>query len=1066
MYSFHRMLYAVRETQPVYNFHRMLYAVLMLSLASLCARAQPVSPGDPVADPAGVVTVGSVRFTILTEALVRMEYRPPGSNPPFEDRQTMLVWQRKLPVPAFTHSVNSSTGAVQIATDSFVLTYTGTGSEPFTADNLQVQLLRPAVNRSGSAPGLWHAGMSSAGDAGNLYGTFHTLDTLGGVQNMNCTVYDVDGEVNNNPTIPHYPCDFGLVSTSGWALVDDSRTAVIEADDQWVHSQTAGVCDPAPPPAAGPLTECTRGQFNAADEDTCTAAGCCWLLAPVGATQLNLYYSASRQDHFTDATCAGCDGAGYVLLHSQGWAVNAAINSSDAVTIPLNLYWNGSPSPSSRSGRARGGHGGGHGVGGAGGDNVVSTLPPAQPGYNFVRVQGYIYSPALPQPPNTNAVKLYYNAALLDHYTTASAADEADAQAKNYSLVSLLGYMPAPAANPPNVTGDACMQRSGSTDWYLFTHGADYAGALRDFTAIAGAIPIPRRHWAGISWSRWGNELTQDVMYQQVANLSAASFPCDTFITDMQWHLKPDWTGWTWDPVAFPNHTYYLQFLHEHGLQTALNLHDAQGVQSYELRYAAMASANGIDPASNVTVAFDIANQTYADTLHKLVLEPLMAEGVDFWWTDWQQGLPGVSSIANMVPTMLLNHYRFANWSAPGSSLRGIHHSRYGGLGSHRYPSMFGGDVQQAWESLGFMVYFTATAANVGVQWGHEIMRDGGSPTDNSELFTRVIQFGAFSPTFTMWGNSGQDDNIWFMQEPFITASQIAMSDRNRLLPYRYTEHAKSFVSGVAPIHPMYYDYPWEPAAYSSVAAGQYMLGSDMLVAPIATPADSSTGLSSVDLWLPPGRNWVEWAAAHTVYTGGQVLRNYTADIYTVPAFVAGGSILPLLPYASSITFGIASQQYSAIEWTIYPGADASGSSATWLYEDDGFSNDYKSGVYANTTASYSTGSGSGGTSCVNALLGPTTGSYTGMIASRNYTLVLLATPAPPATVTADGVALPQSPTDGQQGTWFTRLPAATRECICCQPLPQRSRPCRCARQFYDATGSEDGDLTSGSGGM
>lgn len=78
---------------------------------------------------------------------------------------------------------------------------------------------------------------------------------------------------------------------------------------------------------------------------------------------------------------------------------------------------------------------------------------------------------------------------------------------------------------------------------------------------------------------------------------------------------------------------------------------------------------------------------------------------------------------------------------------RGTQHSRYAGRGDHRHATAFGGDVAQTWESLRFMIYFTATAANAPLcYWGHEMMRNGGGEGDAAELYTRVNQFGAWSP--------------------------------------------------------------------------------------------------------------------------------------------------------------------------------------------------------------------------------------------------------------------------------------------------------------------------------
>lgn len=105
------------------------------------------------------------------------------------------------------------------------------------------------------------------------------------------------------------------------------------------------------------------------------------------------------------------------------------------------------------------------------------------------------------------------------------------------------------------------------------------------------------------------------------------------------------------------------------------------------------------------------------------MLQPLNKQGLDFWWTDWQQGMRGVLDVSGLNPTMMLNHYRFTRVNptiAPvpgGGTLRGQILSRFGGLGAHRYAVGFGGDVQQSWESLQFMVYFTSTASNVLFGW-------------------------------------------------------------------------------------------------------------------------------------------------------------------------------------------------------------------------------------------------------------------------------------------------------------------------------------------------------------
>lgn len=570
---------------------------------------------------------------MLTASLIRFEH---SRSHDFNNQQTTVVWNRNLPVPKF--AVSRDATHINITTEALAVYY---GNDDGQNYDLVIRVLTPSV--LSPAP-VWTPKLNSNNDSGNLFGTFHTLDTLSGMQNLNCSQLDMSAGSTN--VIPYYPCVMGLISRSGWATWDDSRSPVF-GDDDWVHPQLRGQCD-----INATRTACFPGVWSPTSPDACEAAGCCWDAQPI---TLNLYYSSQRHDHFTDASCVGCDGSGYVFVRHQG----NVVQFSDDTTIPLNLFWN--PTPSN----------------GRGGSNVVSTTSPGA-GYTFVRVQGYIFREGQ-QPANTHAVKLWVNHALLDYYTTMCAADEADAAASGFVFVSLLGYCFPYTSVPPL---PSCFQRSGNVDLYFFGHGKRYMDALADYALIAGRIPIPRKHFLGMSWSKWGNSLTQDVTYHQVLALQNASIPLDTYIFDMNWHLKPQWTGWTWDPVQYPAHKDLLAWLHDRALATGANLHDAQGVMWMEAQYAAMARANGIDPTTSDAVPFNIANKTYSDTLHDIVLAPLAEEGLDFWWTDFQQGLPGVADVTGLTPTWLLNHVRFMGNSS--SSRRGLIHSRFGGMGSHR----------------------------------------------------------------------------------------------------------------------------------------------------------------------------------------------------------------------------------------------------------------------------------------------------------------------------------------------------------------------------------------------
>ena len=449
----------------------------------------------------------------------------------------------------------------------------------------------------------------------------------------------------------------------------------------------------------------------------------------------------------------------------------------------------------------------------------------------------------------------------------------------------------------------------------------------------------------------------------------------------MNWHLKTTgWTGYTWDTKMYPNHTELLDWLHSQDIFTAANLHDASGVSHLEQRSVAMIAAlcNRTTVRASGDVPNHVTNQMYMTALHDQILAPLALEGLDFWWTDWQQQLlgwapgppdalaVGSTDMATPVnPTMLFNHYRTFNPQPlhpsimakirPKAILRGATHSRFGGLGGHRYPTQFGGDVTQSWSSLDFFPYHVSTAANVLVSyWAEEIMNGQGSVV-NQQLFTRVIQFGAWSPVFTTWGNKNNPNNLWTDHDfppPYRNASQLALAHRAMTLPYRYTLAHEATSTGLSPTRPMYYDWPWEPSAYDTNASGrQFMLGESMLVAPVtsalscgsgptqASPKlpNCSSGVATTRLWLPDAsENWLPAFnnSPALPHSAGAGVVNVSSNLSQVPVYVRRGAVLPTLPYATAIKHGSASRAFDPLTWVVY--GPTSGGGSGYALEDDG----------------------------------------------------------------------------------------------------------------------------------
>ncbi len=478
--------------------------------------------------------------------------------------------------------------------------------------------------------------------------------------------------------------------------------------------------------------------------------------------------------------------------------------------------------------------------------------------------------------------------------------------------------------------GSFAERRPGNADLYLFGYGRDYKAALKAFYAITGPQPLLPRYALGNWWSRYHAYSAQEYL-ALMDRFSLEGVPFSVAVLDMDWHVSAvdpkfgsGWTGYTWNRDLFPDPEAFLRALRARNLRVTLNTHPADGIRAFEDAYPAVAARLGIDPDSGLPAVFDPTDPAFLSAYLEEVHHPLEAQGVDFWWLDWQQGT--TSSVPGLDPLWLLNHMHYldagrpratnppataapepgdapaAPGDAPAASgdapragapppRRALTFSRYAGLGSHRYPVGFSGDSVISWESLDFQPHFTATASNAGYGWwSHDI---GGHMygVKDEELATRWVQFGVFSPIMRLHSTRSPFNS----KEPwrYGPVAEKVMTHwlrlRHRLVPYLATMNVRAHTQGEPLIQPMYYDHPWEQIAYE--VRNQYRFGSELLVAAITTPGDRGTGLGRVGTWLPEG----VWFDVFTglAYRGGRPVTMHR-NLESIPVLMRAGSVLPL----------------------------------------------------------------------------------------------------------------------------------------------------------------------------
>ncbi len=511
-------------------------------------------------------------------------------------------------------------------------------------------------------------------------------------------------------------------------------------------------------------------------------------------------------------------------------------------------------------------------------------------------------------------------------------------------ILSRQGYAAIDDSNAFVLTEDHFVEprRSGTHDIYYFGYGHDYKQALRDFYHLTGPTPMLPRQVLGNWWSRYWRYSEKEYK-DLMTRFKTEDIPFSVSVIDMDWHVTdiPErygsgWTGYTWNRDLFPDPRGFLQWLKDDDRMVTLNLHPADGVRGFEEAYEAMAVAMGVDPESDVRIPFDFSDRTFIENYFTKLHHPHEADGVDFWWIDWQQGAN--SKMKGLDPLWMLNHYHALDIARDGN--RPLIFSRYAGPGSHRYPVGFSGDTIISWASLQFQPYFTATASNIGYGWwSHDIGGHQRGEKDD-ELSTRWLQYGVFSPIMRLHSTM----SIFNGKEPWRYSTDAAnvmknyLRLRHQLVPYIYTMNARNHFDGLPLVSPMYYEHPEDDQAYN--VPNQFYFGTELIVAPMVTPMHRKLHMTSTTAWLPEGE-WFDFFNGHR-YRGGKQIRlfRYLED---QGVLAKAGAIVPLGRHLEQSN---ALHNPEDLEVVVFPGA----SNRFTLFEDDSTGVAHRDGVNVETT--------------------------------------------------------------------------------------------------------------------
>jgi alpha-glucosidase len=271
--------------------------------------------------------------------------------------------------------------------------------------------------------------------------------------------------------------------------------------------------------------------------------------------------------------------------------------------------------------------------------------------------------------------------------------------------------------------------------------------------------------------------------------------------------------------------------------------------------------------------------------------------------------------------------------------------------GGQRYAATWTGDNSSSWNHLRLA---TPMIENLGLSGfaftGADVGGYAGSPS--MDLLTEWIEVAAFQPIDRDHTEKGTAE-----QEPWVggpgpeAIRRRYIETRYELMPYLYTLADEASRTGLPLVRPLFLEFPnaaadGHPLDLDNGATGEFMLGSNLLVAPSPYPGELDDYAVEFptpvwyDFWtgepvkLPPPDPPVPGAPDRTVTYATRV----TPKLADLPVYVRAGAILPMEPLVQSTS----ETPKGPLTLRIYAGNKCSGE----LYQDDGKTYAFRQGVY------------------------------------------------------------------------------------------------------------------------
>ena len=473
-------------------------------------------------------------------------------------------------------------------------------------------------------------------------------------------------------------------------------------------------------------------------------------------------------------------------------------------------------------------------------------------------------------------------------------------------------------------------------DLYLFMYKRDFGLCLKDYFTLTNYPLLIPRYALGIWWNKERIYNEEDCK-RLIKTFNRYQIPLSVLLLSEFWHIKDKTnynlyrTGFSFNRELFSNPADFIQYMHNRGIKIGLNIDPEEGIRKEEDRYLNISKELNI--ADGITIPYNALDKDFMVSFVKHLIDPLIEIGIDVYWIDYRKDLENIQ---------LLNYYYNQNFTKVKNN-RPLTLIRNPLVAPHNAGILYSGETIVSWDTLKYLPFFNAMAANKGISWwSHDVggYKDG---VEDSELYIRYIQFSTFSPIFRFSSKRG----VYYKREPWVwdiktlTIAREYCWLRQRLIPYLYAEAYTYHKTGKPIVQPIYYAYPeiYDEPTYRN----EYYFGKELFIAPITKPKDITMNRSIERIFLPKGV-WYDFRSGKKFIGNKRYVVFYKEEEY--PIFAKAGSIIPLANLDKNINN---TNPPKSMEINVFPGK----SNVYRLYEDDGITKLYQDGYYIITAIDY-----------------------------------------------------------------------------------------------------------------